>query len=195
MRVSALSVITLIVLPSTVGGGETWAQSPTVSIATEYLATLEAPLDPAQSVGSRVIVNVPTGGTIRGPKINGTLIAPAGDWLTPLPDGTLRLDVRATIKTDDGEFILVTYSGVIAGSKELMDRFNNGEVITSKDEYFITAPQFTTNSTKYGWLNQIQAVGKMVSIQRAKSIKYDLFIVSWPGLAGYGDSLQYRVRA
>ena len=27
-----------------------------------------------------------------------------------MPDGWLRLDVRATIKTDDGEIILVTYS-------------------------------------------------------------------------------------
>lgn len=94
-----------------------------------------------------------------------------------MPDGTLRLDVRATIKTDDGEIILVTYSGAFAVTKEVNDRLNNGEVLTSKDAYFITAPQFTTNSKKYGWLNQIQAVGKMVSLRRAKSIKYDLFIV------------------
>jgi Protein of unknown function (DUF3237) len=87
-----------------------------VSVATEYLATVEAPLEPAQSAGSRVIVNVPPGGTVRGPKINGTLIAPAGDWLTVMPDGSLRLDVRATIKTDDGEIILVTYSGAFVRS-------------------------------------------------------------------------------
>ena len=136
-------------------GGESRGQTPTVSVETEYLATIEAPLEPAQSAGSRVIVNVPAGGTVRGPKINGTLIAPAGDWLTVLPDGSLRLDVRATIKTDDGEIILVTYSGAIAASKEVNDRFNNGEVLTSKDEYFITAPQFTTGSKKYDWLNQI----------------------------------------
>ena len=149
-----------------------------VSIETEYLATKETPVEPAQSAGSRVIVNVPAGGTVRGPKINGTLVAPGGDWLTVMPDGSLRLDVRATIKTDDGEIILVTYSGVVANNKEIMDRFNNGEVLTSKDGwYFITAPQFTTGSKKYEWLNQIQAVGKMVSIQRGVKIKYDWFIV------------------
>jgi len=32
-------------------------------------------------------------------------------------------------------------------------------------------------SKKYDWLNQIQAVGKMVSIQRGVKIKYDWFIV------------------
>jgi hypothetical protein len=38
-------------------------------------------------------------------------------------------------------------------------------------------PQFTTGSKKYEWLNQIQAVGKMVSVQRGTKIKYDWFIV------------------
>ena len=151
--------------------------TPTVSVETEYLATVEAPLEPAQSAGFRAIVNVPAGGTVRGPKINGTIIAPTGDWLIIMPDGSLRLDVRGTIKTDDGEIILVTYSGAFAASKEVMDRFNNGEVITSKDATLITAPQFTTGSKKYEWLNHIQAVGKMVSVQHGVKIKYDLFIV------------------
>jgi hypothetical protein len=175
MRTRHLIGLTVVVVIAC--GGESRGQNPTVSVETEYLATVEAPLEPAQPAGSRVIVNVPTGGTVRGPKINGTIVAPAGDWLTVMPDGSRRLDVRATIKTDDGEIILVTYSGAFAASKEVNDRFNNGEVLTSKDAYFITAPQFTTGSKKYDWLNQIQAVGKMVSIQRGVKIKYDWFIV------------------
>jgi len=158
-------------------GGDSRGQTPTVSVETEYLATVELPLEPAQLASSRVIVNVPAGGTVRGPKINGTFVAPTGDWLTAMPDGSLRLDARLTIKTDDGEFILVAYSGVIARSKEVIDRFNNGEVITSKDEFFITVPQFTTGSKKYDWLNHIQAVGKMISTQRGVNIKYDWFII------------------
>jgi Protein of unknown function (DUF3237) len=155
-----------------IAGGESQGQTtPTVSIETEYLATVEAPLEPGQSAGSRVMVDVPAGGTVRGPKINGTLVPPAGDWLTVMPDGILRLDVRATIKTNDGEIILVTYSGAFAANKEVNDRLNNGEAITSKDAYFITAPQFSTGSKKYEWLNQIQAIGKMVSLQRGVKIK------------------------
>jgi hypothetical protein len=170
----AASIVALGI--SLVGGGAS-AQSPTVMVETEYLMTLEAPLDPAfQPVGERLVVNVPAGGTVHGPKISGTLIPPAGDWLTPQPDGTLRLDVRTTIKTDDGELILVEYNGVIVPTKESNDRFNKGEVLTSKDEYFITAPRFTTASKKYEWINQIQAVGKMVTLQNTK-IKYDIFSV------------------
>ena len=42
-------------------------------VETEYLMTLEAPLDPAfQPVGERLVVNVPAGGTVHGPKISRT---------------------------------------------------------------------------------------------------------------------------
>ena len=42
------------------------AQTPTVTVTTDYLMTLEAPLDPAfQAVGGRLIVNVPAGGTVQ----------------------------------------------------------------------------------------------------------------------------------
>jgi hypothetical protein len=94
-----------------------------------------------------------------------------------MPDGSLRLDVRATIKADDGELILIEFGGVIVPRKDTVDRLNKGEVLTSKDyEYFITAPRFTTASKKYAWLNHVQAVGKMVSVQKTR-IKYDLFAV------------------
>jgi len=140
MKLSMRYTLPSIALGLVIAAGEASAQNPTVSIEAEYLMTLEAPLDPAfQAVGARLIVNVPAGGTVRG-KINGELITPAGDWLYLMPDGSLRLDVRATIRTDDHELIFIEYGGVIATSKEVMDRFNKGEVITSKDEYFITAP-------------------------------------------------------
>jgi hypothetical protein len=152
------------------------AQSPTVSIETDYLMTIELMLDPPQDIGPRRIVNV-SSGSAHGPKINGNFITPTADWVTPQPDGSIRLDVRGTIKTDDGEMIFVEYNGVIVRSKEVVDRFNKGEVITSKDEYFITAPRFTTSSKKYGWINQLQAVGKMVSRQNNGRLKYDIFAV------------------
>jgi len=171
MRLSTRHLIGSIVL-AVIGGGESWGQTPTVSIETEYLATVEVPLKALQSVDY-----VPETGTVRGPKINGTIIPPSGDWLVLMPDGSMRLDFRATIQTDDGEIILVNYGGMINRSKEAIDRFNNGEVITSMDAYSVVAPQFTTGSKKYAWLNQIHAFGKMVSIQRLIKIKYDWFIV------------------
>ncbi len=175
MKRSMCWLIGLAVLGLGAAVSEALGESPSVSIETEYLGTVEVQLDAGQVVGPVVIVNVP-GGTLKGPKINGTLIAPSGDWLSVMPDGSLRLDVRSSVKTDDGELILVAFNGVIAPNKDATERFNKGEVITSKDEYFIFAPRFTTASKKYDWLNKVQAVGKMVSFQKGK-LKYDLFLV------------------
>jgi hypothetical protein len=64
---------------------------------------------------------------------------------------------------------------VISTSKEAFDRFAKGEVIEAKDMYFMTALKFSPSSNKYDWLKQIQAVGKMVSVQAGKGVKYDIF--------------------
>jgi hypothetical protein len=151
------------------------AQSPSVSIETEYLGTMEVQLDAPQMVGPTLIFNV-AAGTFKGPKISATFVAPSGDWLNIMPDGSFRLDVRASLKTDDGEAVLVVYNGIIVPNKDATDHFNKGEAITSNDQYFLTAPRFTTASKKYDWLNKLQAVGKMVMLQKGE-LKYDLFLV------------------
>lgn len=51
-----------------------------------------------------------------------------------------------------------------------------GEEVTYKDEYFLTAPRFTTASKTYDWLNKTQAIGKMVTVN-GKTLKYDIFSV------------------
>ena len=93
-----LALATLVLL---VPCGAASAQSPSTSVETEYLMTLEGICEPGQPMGQRLVVNC-TGGSVHGPKINGTVIPPTGDWLVPLGEGHLRLDVRGTIKTDDG---------------------------------------------------------------------------------------------
>ena len=144
----------------------------TVAIETEYLGTLDVRLAPPLHVGARLIFNG-FEGTIKGPKISGTFVAPSGDWPVPQPDGGFRVDVRNSFKTDDGEFVFMEYNGVLAGS---IDRLAKGETLTSKDVYFIVAPRFTTESKTYAWLNKLQAVGKVVSWDSERLI-YDIFAV------------------
>ncbi len=149
---------------------------PTIELRTEYLMTIELPLDPPQAVGpSRRLVNIPAGGAIRGPKIHGTVIAPSGDWLVTMADGSARMDARVTIKTDDNAVIFMEYSGVNVLSKEAAERVGKGEAITNADGYLVSTPRFTTASPLYAWLNHIQAVGKMISLQRGRGITYDIF--------------------
>jgi hypothetical protein len=156
-----------------------WAlHAQTTTISTEYLMTVYAPLDAGEAVDSSLyIYNVRPGGWVKGPKIHGTLIAPSGDWSRVLPSGASRLDVRATIKTDDGALIYLTYNGVFKDTKESEDRANRGEVLTSRDVYFIIAPTMQTSAQKYAWLNDVQCIGKMVKYKNDGYVMYDIFAV------------------
>ena len=156
------------------------AGAQTTKITTEYLMTLYAPLDTPQKIDdSLTIYNVGPGGWVKGPKINGTLIAPAADWIRIMPDGNLRQDVRLTIKTDEGSLIYVTYNGIISRSEGAGKRIASGEVLNSADEYFLTAPTMETSAKHYVWLNHVQCVGKMVEVKTGGNsfVKYDIFTV------------------
>jgi hypothetical protein len=159
--------------------GETSMQS--TRIEAEYLMTYRAPLDaPIVVDGSLQIFNVRPGGWVKGPKINGTFVAPGGDWLRMMPSGVFRLDVRGSIRTDDGADIYMSYNGIIRHSAESAERLIKGEVLTHKDiPYFVTAPTFQTSSGKYAWLNGVQAVGKIVEAKAGEGgyVQYDVFVV------------------
>jgi hypothetical protein len=152
--------------------------SQTTTISTEYLMTIYAPLDPVRAVDSGLyIYNVRDGGWVKGPKINGTIIAPSGDWLRVMPSGVARLDVRMIVKTDDGALIYVTYNGIIKDTKESEARAEKGEVLTFKDHYFVIAPTIETSAKKYEWLNGVQCIGKIVEDKNEAYVKYDVFAV------------------
>jgi hypothetical protein len=147
---------------------------------TEYIMTLYCPLDPPQQIDETLsIFCVGQGDWAKGPKIDATVIQPAADWIRAMPNGSRRIDVRLTLKTDDGALIYVSYNGVIRSTEAPRDRMLNGEILSSDDIYCITAPTFQTSHAKYAWLNTIQAIGKLVQLKRGQGsyIKYGIFAV------------------
>ena len=171
--VGAIIVALASAMPVLAGGPET-------SVQTEYLMTAHAPLDAPQAIDQSLLVfNVQPGGWVEGPRIKGKLLAPGADWLRVMPSGVMRLDVRATIQTDDGELIYMSYGGAIQCNKDQADRMNAGQQLKADDCYFITAPTFQTKSDKYAWLNGVQAVGKMVSLKTGEGshVRYNIFAV------------------
>jgi Protein of unknown function (DUF3237) len=73
----------------------------------------------------------------------------------------------------------ILYGGVISDSKESFDRFMKGEVLTSKDHYFVIAPTMQTSSEEYAWLNHVQCVGKVAEVKFGEGsyVKYDIYVV------------------
>ena len=115
--------------------------------------------------GTRKIATV-TGGTFVGERLRGTVLpSPAGDWLLLRTDGVLCLDVRMTLKTDDGALIYLHYNGMRHGPQDVLDRMAKGEDVDPALYYMRASPVFETASAKYGWLNRavFVAIGRRVA--------------------------------
>ena len=133
------------------------------SPAFEYLGTLVAETGTRSVVekgpqGTRTIVQV-VGGSFEGPRLKASVQTPAGDWITNRADGSYRLDVRLTLKTNDGALILVTYNGI-------------GQT-TNAGASLRIAPLFETGDPRYVWLTRLQAVG--IGERVGTTVKYDIY--------------------
>jgi len=133
-------------------------------IRSRPLFDMQIALHPLQEVGGTPLgqrrVAPVAGGSFRGERLRGTILPHAGsDWLLSRGDGTLQLDVRMTLRTDDGALILMSYRGVRHGSAEVTAKIARGEPV-GRDEYYLrTAPFFETAAPRYAWLNTIVAIG------------------------------------
>jgi|SRR5262245_4583268 len=165
-----LIVSGLLILAQTSTGAPTAAVStaqkaaePPPAPAFEYLGTLHAETGTRTVIengpqGTRTIVQV-VGGHFEGPRLKASVQTPAGDWITNRTDGSYRLDVRLTLKTDDGALILVTYNGI-------------GQT-TAAGASLRIAPLFETGDSRYAWLTRLQAVG--VGERVGTTVTYNIY--------------------
>jgi hypothetical protein len=153
---------------------------PLTEVTTEYIATLSTPLEAPQAIGSGLLVFHPRpGGRLDG-SIRAEVLPPSGDWVRVMPNGSMRIDVRLTARLDDGELLYMTYGGILKKpDADSWDRFMKGEKIVSPQWYYVVTPNFETSSKKYGWLNDLQAIGKFVSIQTGPQahVTFDIYAV------------------
>jgi hypothetical protein len=129
----------------------------------EYLGRLRAEIGSRTVIkdgpqGTRTIAQI-VGGRFEGPRVKASVQTPAGDWITNRADGSYRLDVRLTLKTDDGALILVTYNGI-------------GQT-TDAGASLRAAPLFETGDSRYVWLTRLQAVA--VGERVGTAVSYDIY--------------------
>lgn len=101
-------------------------------------------------------------GTVKGERINGRFLPVGADWARIRPDGSIAVDVRATIRTDDDALILVTYVGRLVASPDILPAVldvGRAEPVDPALYYFRTLVTFETASPAYAWLNAVCAVG------------------------------------
>jgi len=111
------------------------------------LMLLRLVTSPTEEVGKtphgRLSIFPVIGGSFEGDRLRGNVLAGGGDWVTARADGTLELDLRVTLETDDGAFIHMTFTGVR----------------DDPSHYFRTLPRFETAAPRYAFLNRLLAIG------------------------------------
>ncbi len=139
------------------------------SIDTTFLCEarvpLEAPIDSGISPEGQRLVFVVKEGVVRGPKLNGKVIAASGaDWARLRPDGSGALDVRINIETGDGAVLYCEWLGIMRFPPEdaeyALDFSKPDDPDGASRYYFRSSPRFETGDERYAWLNTTVCVCK-----------------------------------
>jgi Protein of unknown function (DUF3237) len=152
---------------------------PVLTLPVEHVCdisvALEAPLHIPTPVGTR-LTYITNHGVVSGPRIRGELLGGGGDWIVLGADGISRLDVRGTIRTDDGVLIHYESRGLAklpAGGRETIAA---GGRVPFESGYIRTTPRFETSDERYAWLAERVFVG--VNEFSAGHIDYRIYSVS-----------------
>jgi hypothetical protein len=113
------------------------------------------------SHGMRRIVPI-LGGPVKGPLLNGQVIAGGADWQFVRQDGAWEIEARYTLQTDDGVLIMVSNRGVRYGRPEVMERLAKGEKVDPELIYCRTVATFEApRGSKYEWMNRTLFIGSV----------------------------------
>ena len=113
--------------------------------------------------GVRHIVPI-TGGHFRGRDIEGEVIAGGADWQLDRSDGVRSITALYSIRTDDGQVIIVDNRGI--------------SVTAEDDRYRMTSPKFHAPVGRYDWLNKRVFVGTITSIRSPRSVIIRIYDVT-----------------
>lgn len=127
----------------------------------------------ATRAGHRGIAPV-TGGTFVGKRLSGQ-VRPGHDWFVTTADGTLLIDVRLVLETDDGAVIYLAYAGSMTGSADAMARFRAGQQLAAGEYRLQITAKAECGDPRYAWLNNALIVG--VGEQTLDGPIYHLFEV------------------
>lgn len=132
------------------------------AITTEHLFDIVVDLHPPVRTDDGRTLFGAAGGRFDGPRLRGEVLAGGGDRATFRPDGTMELDVRLTLRTDDDELVSMTYGGRFVlppGVREELGGHRTRHLVDPARYYFRTNPLFATDAPSCAWLKDAVCIG------------------------------------
>jgi hypothetical protein len=127
---------------------------PTLAHVADFLVEVGQPITVGETgQGLRRVVPI-TGGTIRGARLEGTILNAGADFQIIGPDGFTRLEARYVVRLADGALLYVENTGVRFGPPEAMARIARGEPVDPAQVYFRSTPRFEIAEPAYQWLTR-----------------------------------------
>lgn len=132
------------------------------AVRVEHLMDVAVELVPPQFIPTPLGIRlnyVLKGGTCEDARVRGTILPGGGDWILRGKDNIGRIDIRATLETDDGELNYVTMLEVVETPEDAPQRLAAGERLAWNEIRMRTTPRFETGAARYTWLNSVIAIG------------------------------------
>lgn len=123
---------------------------------------------------NRMIATI-SGGSFSGPYLNGHVLPGGADWVLMGSDGSMEIDVRTTLQTDDGALIYLQYKGRFRASAKAREKLNNGLSLADDEYSLAVTAAFETGYDRYHWLNDAIVVG--TGVQQGFNPTYSFFTV------------------
>ena len=108
--------------------------------------------------GHRRMVPI-TGGTVRGPALNGRVLPGGADYQFLRGPTLTELDARYVLETDGGHRIFVHNTALRHGSARDIELLNSGAAVDPAGIYFRCWPRLTTASPALAWVNTRLTLG------------------------------------
>ena len=134
--------------------------APLLEHVCDLAVTIAPPVEVGQTAaGLRRMIPI-TGGVVRGPRLNGKVLAGGADFQLILAGGTqAHLDARYVIELDDGTRVFVQNTALRFASLENSQRIMRGEPVNPGEIYFRCQPQLEATGETWAWLSESQFIG------------------------------------
>ena len=145
----------------------------------DYAGTLSVLIAPLIDLGRgptghRRLVPI-VGGTLRGPILNGVVLAGGMDNQVLRTATFTELHAQYAVRLDDAALMYIDNAGVRSGSEEDMAALARGERVSPDRIYFRTAPRLASAAPGWEWLAGALFLG--VGTREPDSVRLDVFRV------------------